>query len=140
MHRVPDGDLVPATSWKRSLSAETTSTFRPAARPRGEGPDQVVGLEARLLDDGEPHRAAERLHVGHLRDEVVGHRRSGSPCTRGPSRGGTSSRRSKQTAHGVGPVPPQELAQHRGEAELAFDGRPSGGRERADRVKGIGST
>ena len=43
-------------------------------RPRGQGPDHVVGLEALAGDDGDPQRRARVVHLGNLLDEVFGHR------------------------------------------------------------------
>ena len=45
-------------------------------RRRRDRPDQVVGLEPRLLDDREAHRPAEPLRVVDLRNEVVRHGRA----------------------------------------------------------------
>ena len=65
------------------------------------GRDQVVGLEAGLLQAGDVEGAHRLADQRELRDEVVGRRPAGAPCIPGRSRCGRSSptcRRSRRDA------------------------------------------
>ena len=75
--RVSNMTMPGATSCIRSLSAETMVT-RPPARDRlhGVGGDDVVGLEAAMLDAGQVEGAGGVADQAELRDEVVGRRRA----------------------------------------------------------------
>ena len=62
-----------STSWNVSRSPLTTTTVAPGvAALGGEGGEDVVGLEADLLDHDDAQGAEDLAHEGELRDEEVG--------------------------------------------------------------------
>ena len=134
------------TSCIRSLSEETMVTSPPASRAMaGIGGDEVVGLEALLLDAGQVEGARRLADQRELRDEVFRRRRAVGLVLGDRARCGRSwrnSRRSPRNGSASTPTevsrdPPTQLPQHVAEARDGADRQAVGlARQRRQRVVG----
>ena len=110
---------------------------RPAtARLGRQRADDVVGLDAGLLDHGQPERRDQPADVRDLRAELVGHRGPGLLV-------GGVERVAERLAGGVehhrdvvGLFLPQQLGQHVREAQNGVGGQASRGIQRGQGVEG----
>ena len=115
------------TSCIRSLSDDTMVAVAPAsqAMPR-IGRDQVVGLEAGLLQAGNVEGAHRLADERELRDQIVGRVAAGAPCSPDTSRCGRFSRTCRTRPRDGSAARPascrlQQLPQHVAEAEHGVD-------------------
>ena len=118
LRRMPDDEPVAANELEEVLVRRDDLHPEPGPeRPLRERADQVVRLETRLLDDGEPHRLAEQPGIADLRDEVVGHRGALSLVVLVHLVAERLFLPVERDRHGVGPALREELPEHVREPE-----------------------
>ena len=134
--RVEDVDPV-VDELKEVLVAGDDGDVEPRLdRPRGEGADDVVGLEAPAGDDGHAEGRARLVYPGDLLDEVGGHR---TPVGLVVGRELVAEGRPLQIESGrdeLGGLLGHQLAQHGDEAEHRVGRASVGARQPPDRVVG----